>query len=347
MKNMKIPNIIKGLAGVVLAGSLSLNSTAQDRQYLSGNVNNIKYELTTEQDFPQYKLEEHCLFDNRSCYAFWDYSPKEGELNFWISKKDEESMTFQEGKQVKVDAPEYIPTKVAEIANIRNIDVERTSFEELKRRAKEMQNFGFSVDVNDEDLKFALPDLVIKGTPYIVLREVIDNSNEQIDLPIYLIPKTEGTKVFFPSQAFVESNGYKIKARIICDEEGGVFQPILKIENYEDSSAQLPSRNTSNKEEWQDNNKETDYMKYKEEQESQKQKSNTLEKKVIQTPQNTQIKTEKQDTCTYTVKKGDTFYSLATIFYGNEKDIAKIQGLNPDVNPDKLKIGQKLKVPCK
>jgi LysM repeat protein len=347
---MKIPNIIKGLAGLVLAGSLSLNSAAQEREYLQGNVNNVKYELTTEQDFPQYKLEEHCLFDNHSCYAFWDYSPKEGELDFWISDKNEESMTFQNGRQVKIDAPKYIPTKVGEIANIRNLAIEKTSFEELKKRAKEKQYFGFSVDITDEDLRFALPELVIKGTPYIVLREVLDNSSEQIDLPYYLIPKTEGTKIFFPSQAFLEINKDAFPATITCDKQGGVFQPIFKVEDYKSSPTQISIENTSNqekKEEWQGNTEKTPYMKHLEEQEKQEQKSNTLEKKVTQTLQKTQAKTEKKDTCTYTVKKGDTFYSLATIFYGNEKDVDKIQGLNPDVNPEKLKIGQKLKVPCK
>jgi LysM repeat protein len=87
-------------------------------------------------------------------------------------------------------------------------------------------------------------------------------------------------------------------------------------------------------------------MKYKEEQESQEQKSNTLEQKVTQTPQKTQINKEQtQDSAIYhIIQKGDTFYNLAGKYWGEEKNEIEIEKLNPGVNPDKLKIGQKIRV---
>jgi len=274
---MKTSNIIKGLASILLAGGLSLNSTAQKREYIQGNVNNVKYELTTEKDFPKYKIEEQCLFNNR--YTFWGYSPRKGELNFWVSNKEEESMTFQEGKQVKIDAPKYIPTKVGDTINVTNLTIERTSYEKLKRRAKESQYFGFSVDINDKDLRFNLPEINIKGTPYIVLKEILDNSNEQTDAPFYLIPKTKGTSIFFPNKSFIEENGYEVQVQIRCDEAGGIYQPVLKSEGTKSSSYEsgdYPSGVIENK-------KDTVYMT------NIKVKENPLEKQV-QTQTNTQIK---------------------------------------------------------
>jgi len=335
---MKTSNIIKGLAGIVLAGGLSLNSMAQKREYIQGNVNNVKYELTTEKDFPKYKLEEQCLFNN--CYTFWDYVPRKGELNFWVSNKDEESIAFQEGKQVKIGAPQYIPTKVGNKINVTNLAIERTSYEKLKRRAKESQYFGFSVDITDKDLKFKLPEINIKGTPYIVLKEILDNSHKQTDVSFYLIPKTKGTTIFFPNKSFIEENGYEVQAQI----EGEVYQPILKDENKKSDSYEsgdFPSGVIENQ-------KETNYMKYTRERDEEyfsSQKKN-LEGKTIQAPKNTQVK-ENEKKCTYTIKVGDTFYNIADKFYATGKRAEEIEKLNPNINPTKLKVGQKIIIPCK
>lgn len=334
---MKKSLVAGGLAGIVLA-CLPLSSQAQKRQYLNGNVHDVKYTHTTEKDFPKYKLEEQCLFNN--CYTFWNYNPRQGELNFWVSKKDEESMTFQEGTQVKIDAPMYIPTKIMDKINITSMTLERTSFEKLKRRAKEIQDFGFSVDITDKDLNFKLPEIKVKGISYIVLNEILDNSEERADLPLYLIPKTKGTKIFFPSQSFIQEDGYPVQAVVECDEKGGVFQPVpfnesgrLYVYNPSDYNSGIPEKQEKlkkQKSEKQDISKKTDYIKYREE----------LEKET----QTLYAPTKEEEIQEYEIKTGDTFYNIANKIYGTGKDAYWIQKANPEVDPSKLKVGQKIKI---
>jgi hypothetical protein len=335
-------SLITGLAAILLAG-LPLTAQVQKRQYVRGNVHDVKYELTTEKNFPKYKIEEQCLFDN--CYTFWNHTPGKDQLNFWVSYKNEESITFQDGKQIEMDSPKYIPEKISNRINVTNLAVERTSYEKLKRRAKKSQSFGFSVDITDRDMKFELPEIDVKGTKYIALKEMIDNSAEQTDLPFYLIPKTKGTIIFFPNNSFIEENGYEIQAQIVCDEESGVYQPILKDENEKPSSNNYGNYHSGlvneKKEEWQGNEKETDYMRYA------REKENSLEKEVqTQVSGNTQTKKEKP--CYYTIKKGDKgFWSISGKILNNEKRYIEIQNLNPNIKSKDLKVGQKILVPCK
>lgn len=48
---------------------------------------------------------------------------------------------------------------------------------------------------------------------------------------------------------------------------------------------------------------------------------------------------------TYTVKKGDTLYSIARQHYGNGNQWQKIAAANPGVTPANLKAGQTLTLP--
>ena len=47
----------------------------------------------------------------------------------------------------------------------------------------------------------------------------------------------------------------------------------------------------------------------------------------------------------YTVKKGDTLYSIARSRYGNGKDYTKIVAANPGLSPQALKVGQTITIP--
>lgn len=47
----------------------------------------------------------------------------------------------------------------------------------------------------------------------------------------------------------------------------------------------------------------------------------------------------------YTVKKGDTLYSIAKQLLGDSKRYPEIAKLNPDINAGQLKIGQQIKIP--
>jgi nucleoid-associated protein YgaU len=48
---------------------------------------------------------------------------------------------------------------------------------------------------------------------------------------------------------------------------------------------------------------------------------------------------------TYTVQKGDSLYKIARERYGDAKQWQKIAAANPGLNPNSLKVGQKLVMP--
>lgn len=48
---------------------------------------------------------------------------------------------------------------------------------------------------------------------------------------------------------------------------------------------------------------------------------------------------------TYTVKKGDTLFSIAKSSYGTGRDWQKIVSANPGLDPQKLKVGQTIQIP--
>lgn len=47
----------------------------------------------------------------------------------------------------------------------------------------------------------------------------------------------------------------------------------------------------------------------------------------------------------YTVKKGDTLYSIARSRYGDGKQWTKITAANPGLQPQSLKVGQTITIP--
>lgn len=48
---------------------------------------------------------------------------------------------------------------------------------------------------------------------------------------------------------------------------------------------------------------------------------------------------------TYTIKKGDTLFSIAKSNYGTGRDWQKIASANPGLEPSKLKVGQQIVIP--
>lgn len=48
---------------------------------------------------------------------------------------------------------------------------------------------------------------------------------------------------------------------------------------------------------------------------------------------------------TYTVQKGDTLYKIARAKYGDASAVKKIKEANPGMNPDQIKVGQKINLP--
>lgn len=105
-------------------------------------------------------------------------------------------------------------------------------------------------------------------------------------------------------------------------------------------------------EEYKGSEKETPYMRYARERD-EKYFSNTKksievktsdQKDTIKYPtSNTPMK--KEETQEYIIKTGDTFYNIADKFYGTGKDAYWIQKANPNIDPSKLKAGQRILIP--
>lgn len=47
----------------------------------------------------------------------------------------------------------------------------------------------------------------------------------------------------------------------------------------------------------------------------------------------------------YVVREGDTLSKIAARFYGQGRDWSEIAKRNPDVDPNRLQVGQKLMIP--
>ena len=67
-----------------------------------------------------------------------------------------------------------------------------------------------------------------------------------------------------------------------------------------------------------------------------------------QQPQQTEQKQETSNVRMYTVKAGDTLSKISKQFYGSANDYMKIFNANTDQlsDPDKISVGQELKIPA-
>jgi len=68
----------------------------------------------------------------------------------------------------------------------------------------------------------------------------------------------------------------------------------------------------------------------------------------VQQPQQTEQKQEASNVRKYTVKSGDTLSKISKQFYGSANDYMKIFNANKDQlsDPDKISVGQELKIPA-
>jgi nucleoid-associated protein YgaU len=48
----------------------------------------------------------------------------------------------------------------------------------------------------------------------------------------------------------------------------------------------------------------------------------------------------------YVVKSGDNLYNISKVFYGNPNETTKIAQANDIANPDRIQVGQQLKIPA-
>jgi nucleoid-associated protein YgaU len=62
-------------------------------------------------------------------------------------------------------------------------------------------------------------------------------------------------------------------------------------------------------------------------------------------PRNPQQEARPTESRTHTIQEGETFSSLARRFYGHTKHWKRIAEANPDVDPGRLKVGQKIRLP--
>ena len=244
MKNKTLAALV--LAGTTLVGT-ALNSNAQKREYLENSVSGTKYSNHKQDN--KYKLEMQVLFgkdnpynhESKKVYAFkvnddWD----ETETGFTIIPNPIVGQKYDGTSELTGE--EYIPTiitaendAVITEFHINNHSLSMESRKNLKKLyekknpKKESQNkFGYSVKINDKNLKSILPMIKNEFGEFIYLNgekgyfvhdgetRVLKKDNQRTSE--IFIPLNEGYEIF----ANLSDGSLTIKS------EEGFYNPIIK-----------------------------------------------------------------------------------------------------------------------
>lgn len=341
-------NLLKilGITGVLLTGGTTLNALAQkrektinnDKPYLENTISGVGY--SDHQSNKTFKVEEQSLF---GIYNVNDVprifvannNQDDGELSMNVYPIDQaEIQDVYQGKTSINGLVSYIPTRLANESTheiIKNFQL--TEFNGKLKKAidkskiKSRNSFGFSVDVTDEDFDLKLPSFTLpNGEVYVAI---------STDWGNFYDDKGDYQYINFPESTLSEFYIKLIEGKFITFTNLGTGEVNLRSED----GFYIPAR-----EEIQLNADS-----YQEPIKQSSPQPNDLEKKAItgQSPTKyiSNTSTQTQDTAVYhIIEKGDTFYNLADKYWNNEKEADEIQKLNPNVDPTKLQIGQKIRV---
>jgi hypothetical protein len=358
-----LKDIIRG--GIFLTGGLAIsqniNAQANESEYLNNTIGGVQYSDKTWKK-NNFKLEEQVLFGKKNkndipVILVNNDDENDGELNFILYSENETDILDVYGQGRTLSGKKYIPTRLYNKKDTSLIklfelnDINANLKKDMKKNSKKSENsYGFSMDITEEIINSKLPQITLpNGDKYVCFdvnwgnfysedgKEV--SVNTKGTLPKVLVPLVEGKYI----EGINLGNG-----RIRVFSRLGFYIPTeqeMQINVKSNTQSQKQNTQTSAK----SNLKEkTNYMKYREEQEKQDSSSQNPTKNVSNTPIQTPIKSEiKQpvDTPIYhIIQKGDTFYNLADKYWQNTKEEDEIERLNPGVNPDSLKIGQKIRV---
>jgi len=355
MKN-KTKKTLGGLGTLVLAGAFALNpqNINAQRDYIEGTSQGTEYSDVKSHKIANYKLEGNVLFKEKNgkndvAYFFKDNDDlDEGELDFLIYPADKTKIKTAFSGKTSLEGTGYIPTQLA-YENQKMQEFELNDFDAklkkklIKKSRKQSENsFGYSFLIKDKDLKSIFPQITKNGKEYLYFDGskgkyvICENDKKSFGvlnkqmlkkgeiLPHILIPIENLDNVAF---SINPDNG-----NITIISEEGFYIPTTNQEWVPSTTKQVP--------------KSVPKSKTKKTTSSNKNQTNTSTSTPADTTSQTQINAQ-QEEFFYTIKSGDTFWNLSENLYGSGKDSNKLESLNPGVDPTKLKVGQKIKVPKK
>jgi LysM repeat protein len=279
----------KGLASILIAGTLLTTSCATKRQFAENHLhnNNVIYSKTTNKDIP-YKKEINTLFNEKYYFKEADNNYKNA-LDFEIVPEKYSYDRFNPKKKTaKIDYEhEFVPLRIKSkngkwATQLEIVDY-KASIEDI-----EIENKFQKTIITEKGKKYKLPAVKVKGQEYLVLKALHKRPGM---LDLYFTPFTKNLE-------------------ILIDEKGNITLENLIEGFYRPGVDQKDTKNSSSK----------TTAKIKE-------KTNNKEEEIY-----------------HKIEKGDTYWSLAEEYWGTGKESDEIQKLNPNINPTKLKIGQKIRV---
>jgi LysM repeat protein len=371
-----------GLAGILLGSALAISnplfSQKKERNYLPETMHNVEY-IDNEANKTKYNVEVQIPFKGEGGY-FYRPNPNvdEGELGFTVTP-EKQSLIWESlnSNQAKLTGKEYIPSrlysqgKVMSLFEITDERINKKIKRKLGKNFKKSENsFGYSFDITDKTFEKILPQQDIANKKYLYfdmngvkILKIQDGvlkktglSGPENSLPVFYIPL---------NQENLEYTTNPHTNNLIISSPIGIFTPIpeetqinINLETGEyltnEQMKQIKEQSThqtqptiqepkKNLEQSLPKDEKTDYMKYRERLEKERLKPLNQKQDTTITKQDT-VKTKQDSTVYHTIKPGDTFYNLADRYWGTGKEADEIQKLNPNIHPDSLKIGQKIRV---
>jgi LysM repeat protein len=380
MKNsIKKPLIKAGLAGILLGTSIlpsfAQKHQKQERPYLSNTFHGVEYSDRNPLENRRFALEKQVLlgkYNTEDIPVILTTNPdiQEGELPFIMYSLDQAELINGYGRELELNGIKYIPTRLIDKEDrsiLRDFILTEISAElkkTIKKKKKNSENsFGYSINLTDEDIISKLPQLKTpngeiyvyfdlnwgkiynqKGEIMYPTQEMYDNIIPKLFVPIKDKKNAEIINLWDGKISIFSAEGFYLPMR----EEVQAERNPVKQMNENPSASEISVNDASISPEDEPREK-SDYELYIEKLEKEREyfsaRSQNKHVKYNSQTQDTIKPSEKKDSAVYhIIQKGDTFYKLADEYWGTGKQADEIQKLNPGVNPDSLKIGQKIRV---
>jgi len=326
------------LAALVMTTALStanLNAQNQKRPNLDGTINNI--ELSNKKTDAKYSATGTVYFDypgtknDVGFYHIPNEDISENELSFGLVPEKYGLILYDSENNTSIVPYKnpYIPNRIVDengeilqAMELPGLDAKIKNKLKNKARKKSTNNWGYTYEQLDKDVKRLFPRTTVEGENFIYLNAKWGNlfteddkgktnyyftkSDKLIDL--VLIPEEDFSWTVNPS------NG-----EVMVFSEDGFYRPIMDGSNVnmvtKKTKALIPTKTTTK----------------------------TTTTKTTTTTQTATSKTEKY--IYHKVLKGETYSSMAKKYYGNENQWKEIYKKNPETAPKMLKPGQEIKIP--
>ncbi len=312
---------------------ISKDETPQKGDYVENTIQGVEY-TNNQADKNHYRLEGQVLFKSltkgkeNAYFLEKNQDIDEGELDFTMTPQDEALVWAPiepSSEKPVLEGTEYVPkqiTKNGKVVNAIEIKDKRLAAKfknELKKRTREKSesDFGYSFDINDQDIEKNFPQKTIGDKDYLYVDasrgkvKYLIKDGESLEKKVISFPETTLPEMFIPLSGETK---YSInsKGNPIIYNPQGFFRPVKESQESQNPQDTINTQDTINP---QDNINHG----------------------------NTRLE-QSQTEVYHIAKEGDTFWRLGIIHFGSGEEADKIQKLNPDIHPDSIKVDQKIRI---